>query len=453
MLYSVQLATRIGRAVDMLMKSSIVQTPLLAIALSLCGLVAPALAAIVDIDRIVVVVNQGVITNTELEDRIKQVKQELATRNIDAPAESVLRKQVVERMVLQRIQLQRADEVGVRVNGKDVEQAIARVAERNNRTVEQLYRALRRDGMDIERYRSKVRDDLKIQQLLQKEINSRITVSDAELESYLASRDDQARVDDAYRISQILIAVPDSATPEQVEAAKTKANKIRESLVAGARFEQAAATYSDGQNALEGGSLGWKKPGQLPGMFLESLLALEPGDVSDVLRSPVGFHILKLDERKRGAQAQPVPQVHVRHILLRPSEIRSISDTKTKLEQLRERVLNGEDFAELARANSEDRSSAAKGGDLGWVNPGQTVPEFEKGMNELEPNELSEPVTTPFGLHLIQVLAKRMYDVSEQRNRAAARQQIRNRKADARYDQWLRRMRDEAYVNYRLEDT
>ncbi|MFQ5545689.1 MAG: peptidylprolyl isomerase [Acidiferrobacterales bacterium] len=433
------------------MKRCIVQTSLLAIALSVCGLVPPALAAIVDIDRIVVVVNEDVITNTELEARIEEIKQELAARNIDPPAESVLRKQVVERMVFERIQLQLADEARVRVNDKDVEQAIARVAERNNRTVEQLYRALRRDGIEIERYRSQIRNDLKIQRLLQREINNRITVSDAELENFLATRDDQDRVDDAYRISQILIAVPNSATPEQVEAAKTKAGEIYESLIAGANFEQAAITHSDGQNALQAGSLGWKKPGQLPGMFLASLLALEPGGVSDVLRSPVGFHILKLDERKRSVQAQPVPQVHVRHILLRPSEVRSISEVRTKLEQLRERVLNGEDFAELARAHSEDKSSTAKGGDLGWVNPGQTVPEFEKGMNELEPNELSEPVETPFGLHLIQVLAKRTHDVSEERSRAAARQQIHTRKADARYDQWLRQIRDEAYVNYRLD--
>ena len=224
-----------------------------------------------------------------------------------------------------------------------------------------------------------------------------------EIENFFATRNKQAQVDDTYRVSQILIAVPNSATPEQVEAAKTKAEGIHQSLLAGAHFEQAAITHSDGQEALQGGSLGWKKPGQLPGMFLESLLALQPGSVSDVLRSPVGFHILKLDERKLGAQAQPIAQVHVRHILLRPSEIRSISEVMIKLEQLRERVLNGEDFAELARAHSEDKSSAAKGGDLGWVNPGQTVPEFERKMNELEPNELSEPVETPFGLHLIQV--------------------------------------------------
>ncbi len=435
------------------MKPSIVRTFLLTIALSVCGLVAPALATIVDIDRIVVVVNEDVITDTELRARIEEIKRELAARNIDPPAQSVLREQVVERMVLERIQLQLADEAGVRVNDKDVEQAIAVVAQRNNRTTEELYRALRRDGIEIERYRSKIRNDLKIQRLLQKEVNNRITVSDAEIENFFATRDKQTRVDDAYRVSQILIAVPDSATPEQVEAAKTKAEGIHQSLLAGASFERAAITHSDGKNALQGGLLGWKKPGQLPGMFLESLLALEPGGVTDVLRSPVGFHILKLDERKLGAQAQPILQVHARHILLQPNEVRSISEVKSKLEQLRERVLNGEDFAELARAHSEDKSSAAKGGDLGWVNPGQTVPEFERKMNELEPNELGEPVETPFGLHLIQVLAKRMYDVSEERSRAAARQQIHSRKADARYEQWLRQMRDEAYVNYRLEDT
>ena len=437
----------------MLMKPSIVRTFLLTITLSLCGLVAPALAAIVDIDRIVVVVNEDVITDTELRARIEEIKRELAARNIDPPAQSVLREQVVERMVLERIQLQLADEAGVRVNDKDVEQAIAVVAQRNNRTTEELYRALRRDGIEIERYRSKIRNDLKIQRLLQKEVNNRITVSDVEIENFFATRDKQTQVDDAYRVSQILIAVPDSATPEQVEAAKTKAEGIHQSLLAGASFERAAITHSDGKNALQGGLLGWKKPGQLPGMFLESLLALEPGGVTDVLRSPVGFHILKLDERKLGAQAQPILQVHARHILLQPNEVRSISEVKSKLEQLRERVLNGEDFAELARAHSEDKSSAAKGGDLGWINPGQTVPEFERKMNELEPNELSEPVETPFGSHLIQVLAKRMYDVSEERSRAAARQQIHSRKADARYEQWLRQMRGEAYVNYRLEDT
>jgi len=441
-----------ARAFNMLMKPSIVRTFLLTIALSVCGLGTPALAAIVDIDRIVVVVNEDVITNTELKARIEEIKQELAARNIDPPAESVLRKQVVERMVLERIQLQLADEAGVRVNDKDVEQAVARVAERNNKTVAEFYRALRGDGIEIERYRSQIRNDLIIQRLLQKKINNRITVSDVEIENFFATRDKQAQVDATYRVSQILIAVPNSATPEQIEATKTKAEGIHQSLLAGASFEQAAITHSDGQKALQGGSLGWKKPGQLPGMFLESLLALEPGSISDVLRSPVGFHILKLDERKLGAQAQPIPQVHARHILLQPSEVRSISEVIAKLKRLRERVLNGEDFAELARAHSEDKSSAAKGGDLGWVNPGQTVPEFESKMNELEPNELSEPVETPFGLHLIQVLAKRMHDVSEERSRAAARQQIHTRKADARYEQWLRRMRDEAYVNYRLED-
>ena len=246
--------------------------------------------------------------------------------------------------------------------------------------------------------------------------------------------------------------MPDSATPEQVETAKTEAERIHQSLLAGASFEEAAITHSDGQNALQGGSLGWKQPGQLPGMFLATLSALEPGSVSDVLRSPVGFHILKLDDRKRGVQSQPIPQTHARHILQQPSEVRSISEVKSKLQQLKERVFNGEDFAELARAHSEDKSSAAKGGDLGWVNPGQTVPEFERAMNELELDELSEPVETPFGLHLIQVLDRRMYDVSEERSRAAARQQIHTRKADARYDQWLRQMRDEAYVDYRLED-
>ncbi len=203
---------------------------------------------------------------------------------------------------------------------------------------------------------------------------------------------------------------------------------------------------------MEGGALGWKQPGQLPAMFLDVLEELQTGQISDIVRSPAGFHILRLNERRRGDRAEPVTQTHVRHILIRPSEVQSISDVRTKLVQLRDRVLSGEDFAELARAHSEDARSAAKGGDLGWVNPGQTVPEFERQMALLEPDAISEPVETPFGLHLIQVLGRREHDVSEERDRNAARKQIHARKVDERYEQWLRRMRDEAYVQYRLDE-
>ncbi|MFQ5937156.1 MAG: peptidylprolyl isomerase, partial [Acidiferrobacterales bacterium] len=333
----------------------------------------------------------------------------------------------------------------------EIEDAIKQVAERNRMTVKGLYRALRTLGVESEAYRKQIRDEVTIRKLLEREIENRITVADSEVEDFLTSRRKQAGIDDAYNVSHILIGTPEAATPEQVEAAKRKAAEIQQSLKQGASFEEAALLHSQGQMALRGGVIGWKKAGQLPAAFLDALDQLQPGDISDVVRSPAGFHILKLNDRRTGARARSVTQTHVRQILMRPSEVQSIDEVKSKLVQLRERVLNGDDFGDLARAYSEDAASAARGGDLGWVSPGQTVPEFEKQMAALHIGDLSQPVETPFGIHLIQVLDRREHDMSAERDRAAARQQIHARKADEQYEQWLRRLRDEAYVQYRLE--
>lgn len=401
------------------------------------------------LDHIVVVINDDVLTDTELAARMTEVKRQLVQQKIPAPPDAALRKQVLERMVLERIQLQRANQLGIKASDREIDKAIQGVAERNHLTTDELLRALRELGMEPEAYRSEIRDQVTIEKLLEREINSKVTVTDEEVDDFLASRQHQLRVDDAFNVSQIQIGVPESANPQQVEEARHKAEDIRGSLLAGTSFEEAALVYSQGQNALKGGALGWKKAGQLPAIFLDALEKMQPGEISQIIRSPVGFHILRLNDRQSGKNAQSVKQVHVRQILMRPSEVQSVADIKTKLAALRERILLGDDFAELARAYSEDPGSAAHGGDLGWVGPGQIVPAFEKATDELKDGEISAPVESPYGVALIQVLGRRVQDVSEERDRDTARQQIHVRKADEQFEQWLRRLRDEAYVEYK----
>lgn len=432
-------------------------TALLVLAAPATGIAAEARGAAAGsrfelIDRILVIVNDEVITGSELEARLLDVDRELAERKISPPPRSVLRNQVLERLVLDRLQLQQATKLGVRVTDQDVQAAMRALAKRNRLSLEQFYRALESTGIALERYRERLRNQLVIERMLEREISNRISVSDEEVQDFLAKRKREAPLDAAYDLSHIMIAVPESAGPEQVQAAQAKAEEIRQSLLQGANFEQAAIAYSQAQEALQGGALGWKDPGQLPALFLEAVTGLQPGELSELIRSPVGFHILRLNERRSTHRLQPVVQTHVRHILMRPSELQSISEVKARLTQLRERIVTGgEDFADLARAYSEDSGSAGKGGDLNWVNPGQTLPEFERQMNAIAPGEVSPPVETAFGIHLIQVLGRRERDVSEERELAAAREQLHARKADEQYAQWLRRLRDEAYVEFKSE--
>jgi peptidyl-prolyl cis-trans isomerase SurA len=400
------------------------------------------------IERILVIVNDDVITETELANRLVETKKQLALEKIKAPPDDILRKQLLDRMVLERLQLQIAVQNGIRVGESEVDQAIETIARRNNLSVENFHKALTKNGMDVAAYRAQTRDQLTIQQLLEREINNRVNVTDIDVSHFLENPQSRANMDVTYNLSHILISIPESASPEAIQAAKKRAEDILRQLKAGADFEQIAVSYSQGADALKGGGLGWKKPGELPELFLGALKSLSPGDISETLRSPNGYHILKLNDKRGAAQAEAVTQTHVRHILLRTSEIQSLEDARQKLLNLRERVENGDDFAALARAHSEDTASAASGGDLGWVNPGMMVPEFEKAMNALKPNQLSQPVHSSFGLHLIQVLGRRSHDITQERLEAAARQQIHARKADERYEQWARQLRDEAFVEY-----
>lgn len=402
------------------------------------------------IDRILIVINDEIVTASEVEMRLQAVRTRLTAQKVNLPPDNILRRQVMERMVVERLQQQVARQLGMTVSDDRLDRAIAQIAEQNRKTPEDLRRESEKEPGGYRAFRDELRAQLLIQQLVEREVNNRVSVSEAEVENFLAGQSSQDSGLE-YNIGHILIAVPESASPEAIQRAKRKADDLFAEIKKGADFGQLAISHSQGQNALEGGGLGWKHYGQLPDLFVNALRDLKPGDTSEVLRSPSGFHLLRLNARRGGGEMQRVTQTRARHILIKTSELLSASEALRRVEQLRERIAQGADFAEMARAHSEDIGSAANGGSLGWVNPSQTVPEFEKAMNALKPGDLSAPVRSPFGIHLIQVLERRERDVSQEREQANARNQIHSRKADERHEQWLRQLRDEAFVEYRLE--
>jgi peptidyl-prolyl cis-trans isomerase SurA len=417
-------------------------------ALSATATAASAPATTAGLDRILVIVNDDVITASQLAARTEEARKQLAADKIKAPPQDVLLKQMTERLILERIQLQAAERAGLRATDADIDRSFAAVAKQNNLSPEQFRERIRKDGLDLDSFRQLLRQQFLIDQLLEREVRNRVHVSEGEIDAFLNNRESVAAVNTEYRLSHIFLPVPESASPEAIQAVKQKGEALLATLRGGASFEQAAIAQSQGADALKGGLLGWRKAGQLPELFVTALKGMPKGGLSELLRSPNGFHILKLHDKRGDLNVEPVQQTRVRHILVRPSEILSRDDARTKLLQLRARIEHGEDFATLARANSEDTGSATRGGDLGWTQPGQLVPEFEKAMNALKPGELGQPVQSAFGFHLIQVLERRTQDITEERLRNQARGQIHARKAEERYQQWLRQMRDEAYVEY-----
>jgi peptidyl-prolyl cis-trans isomerase SurA len=405
-----------------------------------------------DLDRILAVVNDDVITLTELESRVHEVKKQLALEKITLPPEAVLQKQVLDRLILEQLQLQRAQQAGIRVTDADVERALETIASRNRLTLAEFQKKLREEGLSPEAHRAQVKTQVTIQQLLEREIFNRVAVTESEINAFLETQENRAAVNLEYKLSHILISLPDGASPETIAATRERAAGVHKKITQGTDFAQLAIAHSQSAEALAGGQLGWKKAGQLPELFLNALKDLKTGGVSDVLRSPNGFHILKLTDKRGGEDGVAVTQTRARHILVKPSEILASEEAKNKLLALRERLSQGDDFATIARAHSEDTGSAALGGDLGWTNPGETVPEFERVMNALKPGELSTPFQSRFGWHLIEVLGRREKDVSSERLRSQARSQIQARKADERLEQWARQLRDEAYVEIRLDD-
>lgn len=403
------------------------------------------------VDRIVAVVNDEVITQYELRSRLDSALGQLQRQGMSSPPRNVLEKQVLERLVMDKVQLQQARDMGLRIDDAQLEQALQRIAAGNNLSLAQFRAVLEKDGIAFASFREEIRAEITIARLREREVESKIFISDGEVDNYLASPSVQGGTEEEYQLAHILLRAPESASPEQIQKLRAKAEQMLERSSKGEDFAQLAAAYSDAPDGMKGGNLGWRSLDRLPTMFAEASLKLKVGEVSPVLRSSNGFHLIKLLAKRGGGAVQAVEQTHARHILIKVNEVVSESEARHKLESLHARIKHGENFAELARLFSQD-GSASKGGDLGWIYPGDTVPEFERAMNLLAPGELSQPVQSPFGFHLIEVLDRRIQDVSSERRRAAARQTLRERKRDEAYQDWLRQARDRAYVEIRLEE-
>ncbi|KFB78154.1 MAG: Peptidyl-prolyl cis-trans isomerase SurA [Candidatus Accumulibacter cognatus] len=403
------------------------------------------------IDRIVAVVNDEVITQHELRARLDSALGQLQRQGMSSPPRNVLEKQVLERLVMDKVQLQQARDMGLRIDDAQLEQALQRIAAGNNLSLAQFRAVLEKDGIAFASFREEIRAEITIARLREREVESKIFISDGEVDNYLASASVQGGTEEEYQLAHILLRAPESASPEQIQKLRAKAEQMLERSSKGEDFAQLAAAYSDAPDGMKGGNLGWRSLDRLPTMFAEAILKLKVGEVSPVLRSSNGFHLIKLLAKRGGIAAQAVEQTHARHILIKVNEVVSESEARHKLESLHARIKHGASFAELARLFSQD-GSASKGGDLGWIYPGDTVPEFERAMNLLAPGELSQPVQSPFGFHLIEVLDRRIQDVSSERRRAAARQTLRERKLDEAYQDWLRQARDRAYVEIRLDE-
>jgi peptidyl-prolyl cis-trans isomerase SurA len=425
---------------------------LLAIILVLIsGLAQSAEDDVTQIDRIVAVVDRDVITYGELRDRIRIVLGQLEKQGAARPPQDVLEKQVLERLISDRLQLQLAAQTGLRVDDSQLDKTVERIAEQNKLSIAQFRDALEKDGISYRKFREDIRSEILLARLREREVENRINVTEAEIDNLLTTQTSRQDIQDEFDIAHILIRTPEASAPEDLQKLRDKAEQALQRLQEGEDFAQVSARFSDAPNALEGGKLGWKSATQLPALFADALKPLQPGEVTPILRSPNGFHIIKLQNKRGLSSPLLVQQTHARHILIKLSEVVSENDAKHRMDDLKERLDNGGNFAELARLHSED-GTAANGGDLGWVNPGATVPEFEKAMNELKPGEISAPVKSPFGWHIIQVIERRSQDMSKESVRLKARQEIRTRKSEEAYQDWLREMRDRAYVEYRLED-
>jgi peptidyl-prolyl cis-trans isomerase SurA len=406
-------------------------------------------AAAAKLDHIVAVVNDDVILESELERQMTRVSSELSQRGTPMPPRHIFERQVLERLILTRIQLQEAELGGIRVDDERLNQTIRRIADDNQVSLEEFRRILESDGYSFVQFREDIRSEIIISQLRQRQVDNRIIVTDREIDNYLANQEQQGNIDSEYHLAHILIAIPAGADANQIEALRAKAEDAVQRARSGADFSLLAAEMSDGQGALEGGDLGWRKADRLPSLFAPFAKNMNPGEISDIIESPNGYHIVKLLDRRAGEKIM-IPQTKARHILITPNELVSEDDAITRLEQIKIRLDGGADFAELARAHSDDRGSALKGGDLGWVSPGDLVPEFEEVMNQLTLNETSRPFKSRFGWHVVQVLERRKYDGTDAVIRSKAREAIRQRKSEEELQTWLQRLRDEAYVEFRL---
>ncbi|MDQ3582604.1 MAG: peptidylprolyl isomerase [Pseudomonadota bacterium] len=403
------------------------------------------------LDAIVAVVNDDVVMASELKRMVRRIQKELEQRGGEMPPDRVLNRQVLERLVLTKIQLQTARQTGVQVDDESLNRAMSNIAAENGMSLAQFRQAVESEGYGFVQFREDIRSEIMVSRLRQRQVDNLIHVSEREIDNYLATQARQEKIDHEYHLAQILVAVPGDADADRRKAARDKALAALKRLRQGEDFEQVAIAVSDDQEALDGGDLGWRRPGEIPAIYAGVVTSLREGGVSDLIESPNGYHIVKLIA-VRGGGTGLVTETHARHILVKPDDLVSAEAARARLDRLRDRVLAGEDFAGLARLNSADKQSAAKGGDLGWMSPGDLVPKFEDAMTALEPGGVSEPFETEFGWHIVQVLERRRRDNTVEAMRAQAREAIRRRKGEEERQAWLRRLRDEAYVEYRLEE-
>ena len=403
------------------------------------------------IDRIAAVVNDDVITAYELNDRLGTVEQQLKKQGTPLPATEVLKKQILERMITDMLQSQLARETGVRVDDAQLDKTLRRIAQENKFPSLVEFRArLEQDGIEYKKFREEIRSEIISARLREREVDSKLVVSDGEVDNYLATQARQSGKSEEYQLAHILVLVPEQANSDKIQISQQRAEQALAQLRQGADFAQVTAGFSDAQDALQGGDLGWRTIDRIPSIFVAALQKMQAGDISPVLRSPNGFHIFKLLAQRSKNVAVIIAQTHARHILIKTSELVSENEARSRLLEIQQRIEQGADFAAQAKLYSED-GSAAQGGDLGWVSPGDTVPEFEEAMNALQPGQVSGVVQSGFGWHVIQVLERRNADVSVEQKRQQARMAIRSVKSDEAYQDWLRQLRDRAYVEYPLD--
>lgn len=401
------------------------------------------------LDRIAAIVNDGLVLKSDLDGQMDTVTKRLQEQKIEMPPQSVLRQQVLDRLILQEIQMQRAKHVGLTISDEQLNSALQDIAQRNKIPFDQLPTALAAQGVDYKLYRESMRRELTLTTLRQRDVIAHINVTPRELDQYLA-RQQTAAANDEFNVSHILLSLPEAATPKQLDEIARKAHDLAARASKGEDFGQLAIANSNSQTALDGGQLGWRKGNQLPQFILELVVKMKPGDVSEPVRTPSGFHIVRLNERRGGEAKVVINQIHLRHILMKPNELDDDETVRQKLGKLRDRILKGEDFAGIASTASEDPGSAPDGGDLGWAGPGTFVPEFDQAIAELKINEISEPFKTRYGWHIVQMLGTRTYDSTDDVRRQRAFAAIRESKADEETELWLRRLRDEAFVETKM---
>lgn len=408
-----------------------------------------AKSAVIPLDKIIAVVDDNIITQIELDERVKLISQQIKQQGSRLPSLEVLHKQVLERLILEKLQLNIANKTGIRVNDEMVNNVIANIARENRLSMQKFREVLKKDGFQFADFRENIRREVTISRLRKMRVENKVNISEQEIDNYLDQALKGQTADDEYHLNHILIATPEAASSQQIEDARIKAQNIFNELEKGDDFNQKAISVSNDELALKGGDLGWRKAAQLPTLFTPIVGKMRKNEIKGPLRNTSGFHIIKLIDKRSKAQKHIIKQTMARHILIRPTQILSREDARQRLENIQQRIDAGADFARLARASSDDKAAAAEGGSLGWVSPGTMVPAFEEEMDKLKPGETSKPFLTQFGWHIVQVLSRRKHDNTEQFQRSQAIRLIRKRKTEEAIQDWLRRLRAEAYVDYR----